>query len=106
MKLFQPVKRVAYEEIAHWPILRAREVNCSAPRGMVPVGEEIRRDSGQVVSLGSKMVVDHVQKNGETASVACFDEVFERLGSAILRGGRVKRHAVVTPIAMPRKLRD
>src|ERR1700730_2145318 len=72
MKLLQPVKRVVYEKIAHRPALRAVEINGCAPRRLAAVGEEIASDCRQVIPLGAKVVVDDVEKNGETARVARF----------------------------------
>src|SRR5437016_6760116 len=67
---FEPIERVVDHEVAHWPAPRSLEIECCAPRGMMPLREEIRRDCGEIVPLWAEMVVDDVEKNGEAAGMA------------------------------------
>src|SRR5215510_6325412 len=74
MVLNQPIEGVIDEKIAYRPAAGSSEIDCSAPRGLMPVSEEDRGNCRQVIPLGPEMVVDHIEKYREAARVARLDE--------------------------------
>ncbi len=62
--LRHPVAGVVDEIAPHLIAVRPVKVDCLSPRRLVPVGE-IGREAPQVVPLGTEMIVDHVEDNGQ-----------------------------------------
>ncbi len=105
VKLVDPLQRVVDEEPAHVVAVRAVEVERRTPGRRVARGE-VRAVFAQVVSLGAEVVVDDVEKQGETALMTGIDKPLERARTAVrrLRGADVR--SVVAPVARAGKLRD
>src|SRR5712691_7828887 len=76
-EFLQPIERVVYEKIAHWPVMRSGEINRGAPWRLVAVGKEIWSDCRQIITLGTEVVVDDVQKDCEAAGVTRLDEALQ-----------------------------
>ncbi len=104
VKFIDPLQRVGDKIAAHFIAFVAVEIERRSPRSLVAVGE-IGAEIAEVISLGTQMVVDHVQHYGQAARVTGIDQSLEPGCSAIrmLRGERI--NAVIAPIALSRKLR-
>ena len=73
----------------------AGKIDRRTPRRVMPIGEESRRESCQVIPLGAEMIVDDVEKDGEAAGVARLDQMLSALPAG--RSGapahrRTRRH--------------
>ena len=104
--LLEPVERVLDREVAHRAAVLAVVVDAGAPRRLVAVGEEGRRVDGQVIAVGSEMIIDAVEDHHHVASVRGFDEVLEVVRPAVGGVGRVEEHPVVAPVPSPREVGD
>ncbi len=85
--------------------VRTVEVDGHPPGCAVAAGE-VGREVAEVVALGSEMVVDHIERHGETTLVAGVDEVHEPGRTAIARLHRIGIDAVVAPVALAGELGD
>ncbi len=103
--LGDPVERVVDHVAAYLVAVGAVVVDGAPPRRAVAT-REVRAEVGEIVPLGSEVVVDDVQDDGEAAPVRGVDEPLESLGAAVARLGRVEGHAVVAPVAIARELGD
>jgi hypothetical protein len=102
----QPVQRVLDEEFTHRGAVRPVEVDRRAPGGVVLLAEEIFRVGVQVVSFRPEVVVDHVQQHHQAARVGGLDQRFQFLRPAVAAIRREWQHAVVTPVARAREIRQ
>jgi hypothetical protein len=60
----------------------------------------------KVVSLGTEVVVDHVEKHHQIFRMRGINEVLEVIWAPIRRCGRIGQYAVISPIAVTGKTRD
>ena len=97
--LAQPVQRILDRKGAH---LRHAVVDRAAPRRL-RLGEEARRVAAEVISLGTEVVVDHVEEHHQPAQMRFVDQRLEIVGPAIGAVGRVPQHAVIAPVARCRR---
>ena len=105
VELLEPVQRVVHDEGPRDLAARSVEVEGVAPRGLAVEAEERRGIPMEVVALGSEVVIDHVEKDGEPPGVTGFDERLEVLGLSI-RGVRGERqHPVISPAPAAGKVR-
>src|SRR5215469_823826 len=104
VELVELLESFLYKVADYVIALGSIEVDRRAPGRVVTV-REVRPKFGQVVSLGPKMVVDHIQHHGEPHSMAFIHQALQGYRSSIagLRGKRI--YAVVSPIALLRELR-
>src|ERR1700682_236530 len=84
VELFEPVESVVHEKIAYRPAIRPREVDRGTPWRPKAVVKEIGCDRRQIVTLWPEVVVDHIEKDGETARVARLHEPLQIVGPAVL----------------------
>ena len=103
---FDPVKRVVDEVLAHRAGGFAVGVDRGAPRRLVPLGEDLRRDGVLIGAVRPEMVVDDVEKDHEPARMRGVDERLQVFRAAISRSGRIRQHAVVAPVPPPGKIAD
>src|SRR5579862_212440 len=99
VKFVQPVKRVMNEEVPNGAAADAVEVNCISPGGAMPASKELRRIKTEVVSLGTEMVVDNVEKHHDAEVVRGLNESFEIVGATVRVIGGEWQNAVVAPVA-------
>ena len=66
--------------------------------------EKVRRIGMQVVALGTEVVVHHVEQHHQPALVGCVDQALQVLRTAIGGVRRERQHAVIAPVAPPRKI--
>src|SRR5437763_3269401 len=104
--LLEPVERVVNEEIAHWPTLRAIEVDRRPPRRVMTFRKESRRVEVQIVSARSEVIVDDVQEHHELPLMGLVDETLEVVRCTIGAMGRKGEDAVITPVALALERRD
>ena len=102
----EPVERVVNEEVAHRPAVLAVEIDRLTPQRVMAVGKERRRVGVKIVALGPEVVVHDVEKDHQAVAVHGFDQTLQIVGSAVARIGREGEHAVVAPVATPRKIGD
>src|SRR5262245_59670640 len=95
MELNQPIEGVIDEKIAYRPATGSSEIDCSAPRCLMPVSEKGWGNCRQVIPLGSEMVVDHIEKDREAARVARLDEPLQLCGPAVGRGWGIEKGTVI-----------
>ena len=105
MKLFEPHPHVVEHEVSHGVATAPVIIDSLAPGSLVAVGQ-IRTKFRKVVSLGSKVVVDHVQEDGDTVPVAGVHQLLQTARPAIRILRSIRKHAVVAPVAVARKLAD
>src|SRR5690348_13701455 len=74
------------------------------PPGCVVSGCEIRSEAREVIALGTEMVVDNVEQDGEPFGVASVHEPFEIVRRTIGAVWCKKIDAIVTPAALTGKL--
>ena len=65
MKFFDPIARVADEELAHRPGIRAVEIDRRAPIGFVAAGEIIIGENGEIVSIRAEVIVNDVENDAD-----------------------------------------
>jgi hypothetical protein len=104
VKLLDPIERVVHEEFAHRPARAAVEVDRSAPRRLVAIGEERLRDAVQIVAFRAEVVVHDVDQHHEIARVRCVDQRSQVVGRAVARVRRERQHTVVPPVALAREI--
>ncbi len=101
-ELLEPIKHVVNEKLAD---RRAVEGDGAAP-GRLPLGmEEVRRVEMKIVSVGSEVIVDHVEQDHQIALVAGVDQALQAFRPAIDAVRRVEQHAVIAPAAIAPELR-
>lgn len=98
MKFAQPIQRIADDEVAGAVRVLVIEVERFAPVSLVTFAEVVRRKAFEIVAVGSEMVVDDIENDGEPVTVSCVDESLEPVVIAINMIGREQLHAVVAPI--------
>ena len=74
--------------------------NGGPPWRMARVIKKVRSVAMEVVPVGPKMVVDHVQKHHQPARVGRIDEMLQCVGAAIGAMGRIHQDAVISPAAI------
>ena len=104
--LLDPVERVVAEERADDLAPRPVEVHGGAPRRLVSRAGERGRVGAEVVALGTEVVVDHVEEDGEVARVARLDQRLQLLGAAVAAVRRERQHTVVAPVPPPGEIGD
>ncbi len=97
MKLVDPVARIRDHEFAHRVRNRSPSKLIALPQSVVFLAEKLRREFGDVVSVGTQMVVDHIQDHAQPQRVRPIDKAPEIVGAAIDMRRREPLHAVVTP---------
>src|SRR5262245_7205500 len=60
MELLQPIEGIVYDKISHQPAAGPGEVDGRTPWRVVAVSEEIRGNNRQIISLGTKMIIDDI----------------------------------------------
>ncbi len=79
------------------PELRAVEVNRLPPFVLVAVGEVIRRELFEIVSVRPHMIVDHVEDDPHSDGVGSIDKAPKIVRRSVKAGRRKKVNAVVSP---------
>ncbi len=64
MKFGDPIQRVLNEIISYLVAERAVEIERLSPRRFIAIGE-VGTEVGEIISLGSEMVIDHVKDHGQ-----------------------------------------
>src|SRR5215472_2297251 len=81
--LGQPEQRIVNKEIANRTVLGAVEVVTVSPGSAVPVGEELGRIHPEVISFGTKMVVNDIEQHRDAAKVSGLDQRLQIFGTAV-----------------------
>ncbi len=68
--------------------------------------EIIGRERPQVVAVGAKVIVDHIQDDAESGGMGALDEEPHVIRPSIEAGGRKQIHAIVAPAEAARKISD
>src|SRR5690625_1204637 len=100
-KLLEPIERIVGEKGPNRGFL---EADGCAPRGLPPGIEELRRIAADIVSVGAKVVIDHVEHHHQAALVGRVYEALQPGDPAIGGMGAVEQYAVVAPTATAGKL--
>ncbi len=100
--VLQPMQRVADGEAADF---RDPIVDRPAPWRMRGL-EKRRRIAGEIIPLGSEMVIDDVEKHHQPAQMRGIDQRLEVVRPTIGAVGGVEQHAVIAPIAPAGEIRE
>ena len=103
MVLGHPIERIVDDEVPDLVAVWSVVVHCIAPGRPVAI-REVGTEVGQIISFGTKMVVDDIQNDGEPCGVAGIDECLQSLRTTIGGMGRVEIRPVIAPIASSREL--
>ncbi len=98
----KPHSGIVEHELPDAVTVRAIVVDRIAP-GRPDQVREVRSVVIQIITIGSEVVVDHIEQNGESLCMAGCDKSGEILGRAIGRLRRKQIDAVVTPAVLTRK---
>ena len=98
----QPVQRILDGEGAH---LRYPIIDRAAPGGL-RLREETRRIAAEIISLGTEVIVDHVEKHHQPAQMRFIDQRLEIVGASIGAVRRIPQHAVIAPVAPAGEIRQ
>ncbi len=100
--MVEPVQRIVDGEGTD---IGVAVIDRAAPRGL-RVGEELRRDAGEVISLRAEVIVDDVEKHHQPARMRGVDQRLEVLGPAVTAVRRERQHAVIAPVPAAGKIRQ
>ena len=103
MVFLKPVQRVFEKVAPHLVAVGAIVVDRLSPRRAVTIGE-IRTIGGQVIPLGTEVVVDNIQRDRESARMNCIDQPLQASWSAIRVLRRKRVNSVIAPISRTGKL--
>ena len=101
--LVHPVHRVLDDELAHRAGALAVQVDARSPRTLVPLREVVRAEDVEVRAVGTDVVVDHVQQDGQSDAVGRVDQAPQVVGRAVPARRREQRRAVVPQLRDPGK---
>ncbi len=99
----QPVEHVVGEEAAH---LGPAKIDRGSPRRATVLAEELRRVERQVIPVRAEVIVHHVEKDHQPVVVRSIDQRLQVVGGSVGRIGRIRQHAVIAPVALPREIVD
>ena len=100
--LGDPVERIADNKVPDLVAVRSVVVHRVAPGRPVAI-REVGTEVGQIISFGSKMVVDDIQNDGKPCGMAGIDQPLQPLRPTVGRVGRVEVRPVIAPIASSRE---
>ena len=75
------------KEITDGSAFRTIKVDAVSPRSVMPVGKELRSITIQVIAFWTKVVIDHIQQNHDTAVMGGLHQVLEVFGPPITAVG-------------------
>src|SRR5579859_431738 len=96
MVVAQPHQRVVAEEAPHLIAAFFFEVDCPTP-GRVVILRDVRAKLPSVVSIGAKVVVDHVKQDRKAVRVACIDELLQAVRTSVLLLRSINSNTVIAP---------
>ena len=99
----EPVQRVVGEEAADFPVAK---IDRRAPRRRQILAKHLGRVGMQIISVGSEMIVDDVEKDHQAVIVRGVDQRLQFVGRAVAAFRRKRQNAVVAPIARAGEIRD
>src|SRR4029077_2862604 len=83
----------------------AIKIDCFAPVRLVICSEVTFGELPQVIAVGADVVVDHIQQDGDSATMRRIDECTEIIRSPVNACGCEQVYAVVSPAEGSGKLR-
>src|SRR5579862_8341438 len=104
MEFVDPVSCIGAEEFAHRFAMLAIEVNGFAPFILVTVGEVSVREILEVISVGTEMVVNHVEDDTQAECVGTLDEAAEVIRPAVQARGSKQINPIIAPAEAAREL--
>src|SRR5450631_504541 len=104
MELRQPGECVVQDVLADRAGRLAVQVDQVAPR--VAVGLEVWAEACQIVAGGAEVVVDDVERHGQSCPVAGINETFQTVRAAIDLVLGEPEHAVIPPVPLPVEVVD
>ena len=104
MEFVEPHQGILDEEMAHLVAVRIVKVERLAPDRGGFLGE-IRPVMVKMIAFRANVIVHHVQENRDAAPVAGIHKCFQTRCAAIRMLHRVRKHAIVAPVARAGKLR-
>ncbi len=106
MELADPIAGIGEIEIAHRPAIVGVEIDGRAPIGDVLLGEVVVGELAQVIARRAKVVVDHIEDDGEAQAVGGLDEARAcRRGAVLVRRGK-QADAVIAPAEVAGEVGD
>ena len=101
----KPHQGIIDDEPAHPVAMRAIEIDCRTPHGLVLIGE-VRSELPQMISIRPQMVINDVQQYGQTLCMTGIDEIGKLPRRAIGRKRCEHINAVISPATSTRKCRQ
>src|SRR3954466_11844024 len=98
----QPHQRVVTKEPSHFIAIWAVKVDPITPRRLMPL-RKIGAEQRQVVPAWTEVVVNDIQNDPQSTSVARVDQPLQAVRSAIRLVRRIQGDSVITPSAIPQK---
>lgn len=98
VKVGDPLASRIEEESPHRFAVATVVVHGLTPRRVITT-REVRPEAARVISLGTEMVVDHVEQHAEALLMSRIDELLQPVRTAVGVLHGVWMHAVVAPIA-------
>src|ERR1700688_4665073 len=102
MIFLDPVTGVGQEEITHRAGVGTIEVNRLAPLVLVPIGEIGFGEESQRVYVGTNMVVDDVENDGDAERMRSIDKATEIVRPTVEPRWGKEVYPLITPAIPPR----
>src|ERR1700683_2548503 len=103
MEVRDPFQRILDEISADLIALGVVEIDSLSPRRLVEV-REIRTEISQVITLWTKMVVDHIEHYRDFEFMARVDQRFQPQRASVRSLDRIGVNSVISPVALSGKL--
>src|SRR5690242_3198023 len=97
MEFIHPIRGIGGEELADWPAIAIIKVDRPSPFVLVAVGKIVLGEMMQIIAVGTEVVVDDIQNDGDAQIVRAIDKGTQVIRMPIKAGGSEEIHAVVTP---------
>src|SRR5690625_2861738 len=97
VKFANPVNHVAQNEFSNRFAVFSVKIKRFSPLVFVSVGEVIGRKRGEVIPVGSGMIVNNIENDRESDHVSLIDETSKIVGRSVEMGRGEKIDAIVAP---------
>src|SRR5688572_17457276 len=106
MKFANPIARVRDEELSNGRRVWSIKVDRLSPLVLVASGEIAGRKLPEIVAIGAKMVVDHVENDSQTELMGGIHKLTKVVRRAVQARRGEQVHSVVAPTKVAHKVRE